>query len=157
MGLLGRYVSERDFKFMRSINNELLYDIVQTICTYYKISPLESNTNVYGESVQNEKVFYIPQDIPCYIRREDINNDEAVFYGPDRTQNTDFFFLEEWLKKSNLYPEIGDIISFNQRYYECDNVVQEQFLGGIAEKSLSIVCHTHYTRLSKINTISRQV
>ena len=37
-----------------------------------------------------------------------------------------------------------------------DNVVQEQFLGGQANKSHSIICNSHYTKLSKINLVNRQ-
>ncbi len=60
------------------------------------------------------------------------------------------------LKLVNLYPENGDIISFNSRYHEIDNVVQEQFRGGQADKSLSIICNTHYTRLTKLSIFERQ-
>ena len=61
------------------------------------------------------------------------------------------------LKQFNLFPEVGDLILFNERYHECDNVVQEQFLGGIDDKSHSIVVHTNYTRLSKISLVQRQL
>ena len=39
---------------------------------------------------------------------------------------------------------------------EVDNVVQEQLLGGQANKSHSIICNTHYSKLSKINLVNRQ-
>jgi len=48
------------------------------------------------------------------------------------------------------------MILFNDRYHEVDNVVQEQFLGGQANKSHSIICNTHYSKLSKINLVNRQ-
>ena len=60
------------------------------------------------------------------------------------------------LKDANFYPEVGDFILFNDRYHEVNNVVQEQLLGGQANKSHSIICNTHYSRLSQINLVDRQ-
>ena len=48
------------------------------------------------------------------------------------------------------------MIKFNNRFHEVDNVVQEQFLGGIEDKSHSIITNTHYSRLSKLNFVERQ-
>lgn len=77
-------------------------------------------------------------------------------YGPDRNQDIAFRFRERDCIVTNFYPEIGDLILFNERYYEIDNVVQEQFLGGHPDKSWSLIINTHYTRLSKINLVERQ-
>jgi hypothetical protein len=60
------------------------------------------------------------------------------------------------LQQINFFPQVGDLILFNERYHEIDNVVQEQFLAGQPDKSLSIICNTHYSRLSKINLVDRQ-
>jgi hypothetical protein len=60
------------------------------------------------------------------------------------------------LKQTNLYPENGDIVVFNERFHEIDNVEQEQFLGGVDDKSFSIICDTHYSRLSKLSMFDRQ-
>ena len=52
---------------------------------------------------------------------------------------------------------VGDEKELEARiYYEIDNVVQEQFLGGHPDKSWSLIVNTHYTRLSKINLVERQ-
>jgi len=67
-----------------------------------------------------------------------------------------FKFRENVLKLVNLYPEIGDIVRFNERYHEIDNVVQEQFLGGQEDKSHSIIVNTHYSRLTKLSFVERQ-
>ena len=51
----------------------------------------------------------------------------------------------------------GDIIYFNGRYYEINNVVNnEQLLGGQPEKSFSVIVNTNYTRLSNIDLVQRQ-
>ena len=157
MGLLGRFFSERDLKLIASINGELSGDIVQTEVFIFKICAAETKTNSYGESdPQTGKIFYPGVECTCWIDRADITADYDQF-GSDRNQTVTFKFREDNLKIINLYTEIGDIIEFNHRYHEIDNVVQEQFLGGIADKSFSIICSTHYSRLSKLSLVQRQV
>jgi hypothetical protein len=156
MSLPGRYFSERDLRFINSINAELFGDVMQMEVTIFKIAPAEMQTNVYGETDPNTgKLYYPGIECTCIIDRADINTDYDDF-GPDRNQAVVFKFREESLKLINLYPEVGDIVKFNSRFHEIDNVVQEQFLGGIAEKSLSIIVNTHYSRLSKLSMVERQ-
>lgn len=142
-------------KLIKSINIELLNDVLQTEVTIFKMCADATKINIYGESSQNDgKVFYPGIEITCIIERADISSDQDDF-GPTRKQDVVFKFLEDMLKSINFFPEVGDIILFNARYHEIDNVVQEQFLGGIPDKSFSIICNTHYSRLSKLNLISR--
>jgi hypothetical protein len=155
--LPGRYFSARDLRLHDSFNAELLGDIVQTTCDFFKLSLPDTKTNVYGESDSSTgKVFYPGIEMTVWVKRDDTTTEDADF-GPDRFQTVDFMFREATLRLVNIYPESGDIISFNERYYEIGNVVQEQFRGGIPEKSLSIICHASYTRLSKLNIIKRQI
>ena len=89
------------------------------------------------------------------IEKGDINAQNQG-YGPDRNQDIAYRFRERDCIVTNYFPEIGDLVLFNERYYEIDNVVQEQFLGGHPDKSWSLIVNTHYTRLSKINLTERQ-
>jgi hypothetical protein len=156
MSMQGRYFSERDLKLVNSFNGELMGDIIQTIVQIFKISPTETQTNLYGETDQQTGKYYFPPvAVSVIIDRGDIRTDDESF-GPDREQTSVFKFREEMLKIVDVYPQVGDLVLFNERYYEIDNVVQEQFLGGQSEKSLSIICNTHYARFSKINILDRQ-
>lgn len=156
MGLKGRYFSERDLRFVNSINAELMGDVIQTEVTIYKVAVNETKINVYGEADQNTGITFFPGvEITALIQREDITTEYSEF-GPDRKQDVVFKFRENMLKIINLFPEIGDIILFNEKYHEIDNVIVEQLLGGISDKSHSIICNTHYSRLSKINLVNRQ-
>jgi len=156
MALFGRYYSQRDINLVNQINAELMRDIIETLVVLFKIAPNETNTNIYGEAVAAEgKSFYSGVELSSIIDRGDISTDDEGF-GPDRDQTVVFKFRELSLKDASFYPEVGDMISFNDRYHEVDNVVQEQFLGGQANKSHSIICNTHYSKLSKINLVNRQ-
>lgn len=132
-------------------------DIIQTEVIIYKIAPTMTKANIYGEaSAQTGKLFYPGVEVTCLIDRESLNTDYDDF-GPTRSQVVIFKFRENMLKLVNLYPENGDIIKFNERFHEIDNVVQEQFLGGIEDKSHSIIVNTHYSRLSALNFVERQL
>lgn len=147
--MYGRYYSPRDLKFINSVNAELYGDIIQCVVEIYKMCPDQTKINLYGESSNKEgKVFMAGVSITALVDKQDIETPTDEF-GVDRKQNIQFRFREEGLKKANLYPEAGDIIIYNDRMHEIDAVNQEQFLGGIPDKSLSIICDTHYSRLSK--------
>ena len=157
MGTLGRFFSPRDMKFIASINGELMGDILQNEVFIYKICVDQTIANVYGESsVENGKSFYPGVECTCLIDRAEINTKYDEF-GSDRDQTVVFKFREDNLKLVNVYPEVGDIVEFNKRYHEIDNVVQEQFLLNQPEKSWSIIVNTHYSRLSKISLVNRQL
>jgi len=157
MGLLGRYFSVRDLKVIQSFNAELMGDIIQTEVNIFKMCADQTKINVYGESSpESGKMYYPGVECTCLIDRADIDTAYDEF-GPDRNQTVVFKFREDNLKLVNLYPEVGDIVEFNKRYHEIDNVVQEQFLGGQPDKSLSIIVNTHYARLSKLSLVERQV
>jgi hypothetical protein len=157
MGLQGRFFSERDLKLIGSLNAELMGDVIQTEIFIYKMCADQTKINIYGESdPQSGKIFYPGVECTCLIDRADIDTTYDQF-GPDRNQAVVFKFRENNLKLVNVYPEIGDIVEFNKRYHEIDNVVQEQFLGGISDKSWSIIVNTHYSRLSKLSLVERQI
>lgn len=157
MGFLkGRFFSARDIKVINSFSAELMGDIIQTEITFYKIDAENTKINIYGEtSTSNGKCFYPGLNITALIDRAEISTDTDDF-GPNRKQNVVFKFREKLLRSVNLFPQTGDLILFNDRYHEIDNVIQEQFLGGIDDKSFSIIVNTHYSRLSKADVVIRQ-
>jgi hypothetical protein len=156
MALLGRYFSERDMKLMASLNGELMGDIIQSQIFIFKICPQQTAINIYGEAGSQGKYFWPGVEITALIDRADIDTTYDDF-GPDRNQSVVFKMREDMLKLINIYPENGDVIKFNERYHTINNVIQEQFLGGVAEKSWSIIVNTNYTRLSQLNIVERQI
>lgn len=78
-------------------------------------------------------------------------------FGPDTRRGVDFRFLKVNLEAANVVPETGDVIMYNESYYEVDNVNENQyFLGkdpsytyssGLQNfgASFSIICNTHMT------------
>ncbi len=155
MGLKGRYFSARDLKMVAQFNAELMGDIIENLVYIYKISPDETKTNIYGETAAESGKWYLPAiQMSVLVERSEMTAEYDDF-GPNRNQNHIFKMREKMLKEVNFYPEIGDIVFWNDRYYEIDNVVQEQLLGGQTDKSHSIICNAHYTKISSLNVIER--
>ena len=115
-----------------------------------------TSVNMYGESDQKSGKQYFPGiEVVCLVDRADMTT-EADDFGPERKQNVAFKFMEKDLESISFFPQTGDLVYFNAMYHEIDDVVQQQFLGGIPEKSLSIIVNCHYTSLSKIDLVERQ-
>ena len=68
MALFG---TQRDAKFMASINSEIMNQVVDTKIEFYKLIVEESESNLYGES--DKKSFYQSILIPALITKEGKN------------------------------------------------------------------------------------
>lgn len=118
---------ERDISFFRHISRELLSRIIETKIGYYKIDLERTKDDVYGEAEQ--KFYYDPVLIDCLIERGDdlfIDKNGTVDY----TKPASFRFLRDILAEMNIVPEIGDILLWNDNYFEADNVNENQLIGG---------------------------
>jgi hypothetical protein len=152
----------RDISLFKTMNQELINDIIQTEIGYYKLVLADSETNVYGES--ENKVYYEPLLIPALITKDDQVWSESEF-GPDVTQQMTFAFLRHTMVSKNLVPEIGDIVLFNNDYFEFNSIVENQFFAGKNPDysmnedtdefgtSLSIICRASKSRIEVLNTI----
>lgn len=147
----GRYFSERDFNLVHSFNSELLNDLVQTLVKVYKIATTETDTNIYGEAKQEVGKLYHPGvDAECLIEFSDSTTNYEGF-GPDKQKIVRFKFNERFMQQINLYPEVGDIVYWDNLFFEVTNTVQEQYVGGQADKQLSIICDTFLARISGLS------
>jgi hypothetical protein len=153
--LKGRYFSTRDLNLINSLNGELMGDIIENIIDIFKISPSETKTNIYGETAAETGKWYFPAiKISALVERESMNSEYDDF-GVSRSQNYIFKMREKMLRQIEFYPEIGDIVFFNDRYYQISNVTQENLLGGQPDKSFDIICFGHYTKYTSLNILER--
>jgi hypothetical protein len=148
----GRYYSRRDVRFMNSINGELLGDIIEQIVVIYKINPHETLPNLYGESV--EKSYYDGVQTTCLVETDP----ESTLYegfGPDVKKGTLFRFHQKLCEIKDMYPQVGDIVLWENSYFEISNIVENQYLGGQPEKNYSLISNAHMSRISKLNIVER--
>ena len=150
----GRYFTRRDVRLMNSLNGELLTDIVEQKVIVYRISPDETESNIYGESLN--KVYHPGVEISCLVE----SNERSTLYegfGPDVKKGTLFRFHQKLCEIKKIYPQISDIVEWENAYFEISNVAENQFLGGQPEKNYSLLCNAHMSRKSKLNILDRDV
>tara|TARA_B100000212_G_scaffold336807_1_gene310681 strand:- start:1656 stop:2186 length:531 start_codon:yes stop_codon:yes gene_type:complete len=125
MAMFGR---SRDVSLIRKLNRELIHNIVTQQASFYKFKLEETRTNLYGEAA-GEKYYDGPFLFNCLINREDQaypENDIGVGF----SQGIEFQFLRDDLKDKNVYPEVGDIILYQENYYGVDTVISNQYFVG---------------------------
>lgn len=156
MALFG---SVNDVNTFKIFARELIEDVVSQEIGYYKIMLSDTPVNVYGEGIN--KYFIGPVLIPCLIVRGDFTNTRDDF-GTDVTREVNFRFLKDHLVEANVVPEVGDVVMYNESYYEVDNVNENQYIIGKDPdysystavqnfgSSYSIILTTHYTSPDKL-------
>lgn len=147
-----KFISERDVRFFKSIARELVDVVVQVEVALYKLNIYESKVNIYGESTN--KTWYQGVSLFAMVDKEPEN---VVYdgFGPDNSQTITFKFDKDLCEERGIYPEIGDVILFDQSYYEIDNTNEVQFIGGQPYNNYSIVCTAFMTRKSNLNITER--
>tara|TARA_R110001592_G_scaffold356088_1_gene657448 strand:- start:1090 stop:1653 length:564 start_codon:yes stop_codon:yes gene_type:complete len=176
------YGTQRDISLFRHLSRELMGNIITQQCAFYKYKVEETNVNIYGEAAQ-EKYYMGPVLLNCLIERRNQTYPETDL-GTDFDWGANFKFLRDDLLAAskdfnknfdggdhgygaNLVPEVGDIILYQEGYYEVDTVVANQYFMGKNPdytnepgnfnpnlqdfgSSISIVCETHYVPADKV-------
>ena len=172
MSLFG---TSRDASLIRHIGRELINNIIEQQVGYYKIDLAKTSLNMYGES-NGEKIYYDPVLVNCLIERsaQEWSTDSL---GPDVNRKIQLRFLKDDLAGINLsielpeggkgfqygvYPEVGDVVLWQNNYYEVDDILENQYFVGKDPdysystnnddfgSSISIIVNAHYTRVEKL-------
>ena len=159
MALFG---GDRDVNLFKTINSELLKDILQLEVAYYKFALEQTKINVYGEAPG--KNYFEPMRLSCLHDRsnQSWSSDE---FGSDINQAVEFRFLKQELRDINLVPEVGDILLFRNNFHEVDARIENQLiLGKDPDYSIStgttdfgnshsIILSTHISGVERLNLI----
>jgi hypothetical protein len=145
---MAKFVSNRDVAFFKGIARELVDDVIQNTLVLFKINLNETKINIYGESMN--KTWYPGVEVFGLIDKEP---EAATYEGFGANVNQSAIFkLDRWmLEEKNIYPEIGDVIFWNEAYFEIDNTNEIQLVGGQTYNNFSIVCSTFMVSKSSLN------
>jgi hypothetical protein len=143
-----RFVSQKDFNFFQHINRELVSDVVDVDVILYKIALETTAINLYGEAT--EKARYTGVELKSLVKFPKTTSSTKDGFGADVDQNVEFRFVRALLEQVSTYPEVGDIIYYDESYYEIDNVNDTQLVAGQPQYTTSILCNAHLTRRSGI-------
>jgi hypothetical protein len=144
-----RFVSEQDFQFFQHINKEILMDVVDVPVVLYKIIPNIATVNIYGESL--DKARYRGIQLHALIKYPKTDSANEGFGFDMNQQNVEFRFQRKLLQDVEVYPDIGDIVGYNDNFYEIDNINEVQLIAGKPQYNQSLVCLAHLTRKSLLN------
>jgi hypothetical protein len=145
---MAKFVSDRDVSFFKGIARELVDDVIQNALVLFKINLNETKINIYGESMN--KTWYPGVEVFGLIDKEPETTTYEGF-GADTNQSITFK-LDRWmLEEKNIYPEVGDVIFWNQSYFEIDNTSEIQMAGGQTYNNFSVVCSTFMVSKSSLN------
>ncbi len=147
-----KFAIGRDIELFKSFAREVVDDVVQNTAVLFKVNLNETKINLYGEATN--KTWYPGVELNVLINKSGQSAGYEGF-GADTSQNIEFRFDRWMLEEKNTYPEIGDIIYFDQSYYEIDNTSEVQYVGGLPSNNFSVVCSTFMVRKSSLNIEER--
>ena len=121
------FLSKRDINFYKNINREIISDIIEQKVGYYKVILENTTANIYGESLN--KSFENPILINCLIDHspQDTKSESNL---PSVDRPLLVSFLKDHLIEANVYPQRGDVLIWNDDYFEVDGIVKNQLIGG---------------------------
>lgn len=153
------YGGSRDISLFRHINKELINNIIEQQVGYYILDLNKTSSNLYGESLQ--KTYQDPVLVNCLIERTPPSWKETDF-GSDVTQDITVRFLRDILVDIQLVPKVGDIVLWEESYYEISGTVENQLVVGKDPaysyssttddfgSSISIIVTAQYIRPEKV-------
>lgn len=143
------FLRGRDNSFFNLISQELTDYIIDTPIVVYKVDARHTETNLYGESPEG-KSYSQGILLPCIIAHDDqiIETEE---FGPTILQTVTFAFQRERIKAFGFYPEIGDIIEYNNSFFEVSGVIENQLIGDQIFQNHSIITTGQMVSRDKLN------
>jgi hypothetical protein len=144
--------------------------IISQQVVFYKYNSTTTKVNMYGEASTGRN-FADPVILFALIETSQFEFPVSDF-GPDFRWQVTYKFLKDDLVADNIYPEVGDIIMFQNGYWEIDNISTAQFFMGKDPEypyldaagnnpyetdlgqfgySVSVICSAHYTPSDKVN------
>ena len=147
-----KFISDRDVRFFKHIAREIVDDVIENFCVLYKVNLTDTKVNIYGEAIA--KTWQPGVSLNVLIdKQQQAQNYEG--FGPNTNQTVTYKFDRFMLEEKSMYPEVGDVIYFDQSYYEINNVYEVQYTGGLPQYNFSVVCDTFMVSKSLLNIEER--
>jgi hypothetical protein len=150
-----RFVTKRDFEFIQHITRELIDETMDVGVVLYKIVVGSTTINIYGEATSKPR--YTPAKVNAIVKYDKNKLEKDEGFGINQDQQVEFRFARRMLQEVNVYPEIGDIIGYNNHYYEIHNITETQLIAGKPGFNTAIICMAHLTRRTSIDIEGVQV
>ena len=146
------FVPQKEINLIDSMNEELIDEIIGQYVDIYKINIENTDENVYGESTT--KYYDDGFRVNCLIQFDEPRIDQNEF-GPDLNASIEMYFHRTTLEEAGFYPEIGDIVDWNNIYFEINGVSEPQLIAGNTNFKHQIKATAHRSRLSSLQIEER--
>ena len=146
------FIPQKEVYLWDSMNEELIDEIVGQSVDIYKIDVEESDDNIYGESLT--KYFKQAFRVNCLVLFNEPLTEQNEF-GPDTNSDIEMYFHRNSLSDANFFPEIGDIVDWNDFYWEMNEVVEPQLIAGHPDYKHQIRAKSHRIRNSSLQIEER--
>ncbi len=146
---MARFVTQRDFEFIQHITRELIDETMDVGVVLYKIVVASTKVNIYGEATIKPR--YTPVKVNAIVKYDKNTTVRDEGFGSDQEQSVEFRFARRMLQEVNTYPEIGDIVGYNNSYYEINRITETQLIAGKPGFNTAIICMAHLTRRTSID------
>jgi len=150
-----RFVTQRDFEFIQHITRELIDETMDVGVVLYKVVVESTKINIYGESTTKPR--YTPVKVNAIVKYDKNTLERDEGFGINQDQQVEFRFARRMLQEVNTYPEIGDIVGYNNHYYEIHNITETQLIASKPGFNTAIICIAHLTRRTSIDIEEVQV
>ena len=146
------FTPQKEIDFIDAINEELIDEIIGQAVDIYKISVDNVDENLYGESLT--KYYDRGFRVNCLImfNEPEILQEEQ---GADLNANIEMYFHRTTLKEAGFYPEIGDIVDWNDFYWEINSITEPQLISGHQGFKHQIKAVAHRSRISSLQIEER--
>ena len=148
------FIPQKEFDLINQMNEELIDELVGQSVDIYKVNIDRTEDNVYGESTT--KYYDIGFRVNCLIlyNEPEVNQDE---FGADLNADIEMYFQRENLSSGslNFYPESGDIVDWNNYYWEINGTTEPQLFVGHPGYKHQIKATAHRARLSSLQIEER--
>ena len=154
--MASRFFPKKDMDTIKKFNKELVGDmntgkdgIIYQPVVIYKVSVYDTVVNMYGESASG-KVYSPGVQVSCLVSADE-QTAQSDEFGPDLQQTGIFSFLRQSLVDVSFVIDIGDIIDWNEGYWEINSINESQFVGGQTTNNHSVICNAFLVRISNLN------
>ena len=148
------FTPQKEINTIDSMNEELNDEIIGQSVDIYKVSIDNTDENVYGESTT--KYYEVGFRVNCLIQfnEPEITQDE---FGADENSDIEMYFQRNNLSSGslNFYPEMGDIVDWNNYYWEINGTTEPQLIAGHEGYKHQIKATAHRARLSSLQIEER--
>ena len=150
------FLPRKEVNLFDHLNQELIDDIIGQTVDIYKVKIDDTTSNIYGESDDGIKYFEKGFRVNCLIQ---FNEPEVEYedFGADLNSSIEMFFHKTSLSGSDFYPEIGDVVDWNDFYWEIDGTSEPQLLQGHWDFKHQVKATAHRTRLSSVTFDERKM